>query len=136
MLIALLAQTEALSGGSGWVGAGLLGLILAWLLLVHLPSKDKQLKDLLDSRDRLMSEQLTAERDSCEKRHSENLAETRLERQARDKRHDEVMTEFQRSHDDDKETRHAIKGLDQSVMTMNALAKQALRLEPNSGHAD
>src|SRR5689334_4997153 len=35
---------DSLSGGAGWFGAGLLGLVLGWLLLVHLPSKDKQLK--------------------------------------------------------------------------------------------
>lgn len=39
------AQTESLSGGAGWVGAGLLGLVLSWLLLVHLPAKDKLLRD-------------------------------------------------------------------------------------------
>ena len=52
--IALLAQTspDPISGGAGWVGAGLLGAVMAWLLLVHLPSKDKQLKEFIDGRDR------------------------------------------------------------------------------------
>lgn len=36
-------------GGSGWVGAGLLGAVLAWLLLFHLPSKDKQLRELMEA---------------------------------------------------------------------------------------
>ena len=44
----LLAQVESLSGSSGWVGAGLLGLVLSWLLLKHLPEKDQQLRALLD----------------------------------------------------------------------------------------
>ncbi len=39
---ALQAQTgvDPLSGGAGWVGAGLLGCILAWLLLKHWPASD------------------------------------------------------------------------------------------------
>jgi len=49
----LLAQAaiEPLAGGSGWVGAGLLGLVLSWLLMVHLPAKDKQIRDLMEAND-------------------------------------------------------------------------------------
>lgn len=39
---------DALGGGSGWIGAGLLGAVLAWLMFKHLPAKDQQLKDLVD----------------------------------------------------------------------------------------
>jgi hypothetical protein len=46
------AISDPLAGGAGWVGAGLLGLVLGWLLLVHLPAKDKQLKDLLEAKDK------------------------------------------------------------------------------------
>lgn len=54
MLPTLIAQAsgainDTLSGGAGWAGAGLLGLVLGWLLLKHLPDKDKQIKDLLDT---------------------------------------------------------------------------------------
>lgn len=46
--LALLAQTsDPISGGAGWVGAGLLGLVLGWLLLKHIPDKDRQLKELI-----------------------------------------------------------------------------------------
>jgi hypothetical protein len=41
----LLLQVPDVSDGpapGAWVGAGLLGSVLAWLLFVHLPSKDKQ----------------------------------------------------------------------------------------------
>ena len=41
----LAAQADPLSGGSGWAGAGLLGLVLAWLLLVHMPARDKRDKE-------------------------------------------------------------------------------------------
>jgi hypothetical protein len=37
--------------GSGWAGAGLLGMVLGWLLLVHLPAKDKMLLQLVTSKD-------------------------------------------------------------------------------------
>jgi hypothetical protein len=62
MLAALLAQApptpDAISGGAGWVGAGLLGGVLSWLLFLHLPAKDKQIAGLIDSRD-AMVEKLT-----------------------------------------------------------------------------
>lgn len=50
-LFLLADATDVLSGGGGWAGAGLLGLVLAWLLLKHLPDKDRQLKELIDSKD-------------------------------------------------------------------------------------
>lgn len=40
---------DPISGGAGWVGAGLLGAVLAWLMLKHLPDKDKQIKELVDT---------------------------------------------------------------------------------------
>ena len=59
----LLAQTPAIdpiTGGAGWVGAGLLGLVLGWLLLVHLPGKDKQLKDFIEAKDATIKDLLLA----------------------------------------------------------------------------
>lgn len=47
-------DVSALAGNAGWAGAGLLGLVLAWLLLWHLPSKDKQIKDLIDGKDAII----------------------------------------------------------------------------------
>ena len=49
MLLLLAQATDPISGGAGWVGAGLLGLVLSWLLWVHLPAKDKLIKDMLDT---------------------------------------------------------------------------------------
>lgn len=40
---------DAISGGSGWIGAGLLGSVLGWLLLKHLPAKDAQLEKLIST---------------------------------------------------------------------------------------
>jgi hypothetical protein len=51
----LMAQTPSpLSGEAGWLGTGLLGSVLAWLFIKYLPSKDAQLKEFIDSRDKLM----------------------------------------------------------------------------------
>lgn len=50
-VIALLAQspsTDPLSGGAGWVGAGLLGAVLAWVMFVHLPGKDRLMMSILE----------------------------------------------------------------------------------------
>lgn len=45
-ITALVAQaSDPISGGAGWVGAGLLGMVLAWLLLKHLPDKDRQTRE-------------------------------------------------------------------------------------------
>lgn len=70
-LLIFIAQQVAdpISGGAGWVGAGLLGLVLGWLLLVHLPAKDKQLKDLLELKDK----QFTVMQEAKDKQFSELL---------------------------------------------------------------
>lgn len=49
----ILAQEvpNALAGNAGWAGAGLLGVILGWLLFWHLPKKDKQLEDVIRKKD-------------------------------------------------------------------------------------
>lgn len=51
LLLTDIAQDLSALGGSGWAGAGLLGLVLLWLLMWHLPAKDKQLKELIERHD-------------------------------------------------------------------------------------
>jgi predicted hydrolase (HD superfamily) len=58
---------DMVGGSAGWVGAGLLGLVLAWLFGKHLPSKDAQIerllaqaKEQLAAKDTQLREQLTA----------------------------------------------------------------------------
>lgn len=54
--IVLVAQApDPISGGAGWVGAGLLGLVLSWLLLKHLPDKDKQIKEMMSIHDNIQT---------------------------------------------------------------------------------
>ena len=55
-LVAILAVADPLSGGAGWIGAGLLGLVLGWLLLIHLPAKDKILKEYVDLGNKVMQD--------------------------------------------------------------------------------
>lgn len=54
MLLVLLAQATTVStdqavGAAGWTGAGLLGLVLSWLMFKYLPAKDQQVKDLIEA---------------------------------------------------------------------------------------
>lgn len=66
----IFAQTlDALSGNSGWAGAGLLGLVLLWLLLWHLPQKDKQIDKMINDKDKVISEMM--------KDHRAEVADTR-----------------------------------------------------------
>lgn len=62
-IVANVASAENLSGGAGWVGAGLLGAVLSWLLLVRMPAwdkqmdcKDKQLQAIIENRDKIIRE--------------------------------------------------------------------------------
>jgi hypothetical protein len=45
------SPVDVLGGAPAWVGTGLLGGVLGWLLWVHIPSKDKQIAGLIESRD-------------------------------------------------------------------------------------
>lgn len=56
-------------GVAPWTGLGLLGLVMYWLLYVHLPSKDKQISEIVttyndraDRKDAMHNEALTESR--------------------------------------------------------------------------
>jgi PAS domain S-box-containing protein len=51
MLDVIVAQGDPISGGAGWVGAGLLGSVLLWLFFRHIPAKDAQFSDMVKERD-------------------------------------------------------------------------------------
>jgi hypothetical protein len=55
-----LAQVPDLTPGvpaSGWAAAGILTGVLGWLMFIHLPAKDKQIKELIaDFRSELADE--------------------------------------------------------------------------------
>jgi hypothetical protein len=89
----LLDITAPLSGDAGWAGTGLLGAVLAWLLFIHLPNKDKLLTASIEKKDEQIDEQrkeftaslavmmmnfrqeAAAERAACEK-HFSTLADS------------------------------------------------------------
>lgn len=41
--------TDPISGGAGWVGAGLLGAVLAWLMFKYIPEQNQQTRDLINA---------------------------------------------------------------------------------------
>lgn len=62
--------------GGGWVGTGLLGAVLSWLLLRHLPEKDRTSREMLDAflgmDERRRKEDIELrkiEREKCERDH-------------------------------------------------------------------
>lgn len=146
MLFLLLAQAgEAIPGGAlagGWASFGIVGLVLGWLLLRHLPDKDRHTKDLVATftthtenviskftaeltagRTQFASE-LASERGATERRYTETMA-------ALERRHQEVLGEHRRLSElitqsadrlaaEEKDTRHALKGLDAAVTVFAA----------------
>jgi hypothetical protein len=58
---------DPLSGGAGWIGAGLLGLVLGWLLIIRLPANDKQaeakdrlLREIVEAKDKAIADLIAA----------------------------------------------------------------------------
>lgn len=69
---------DPISGGAGWVGAGLLGLVLAWLLLKHLPAKDAQITEFILHFE-TMAAKKDARMDSQRSEYLDSLAAARTE---------------------------------------------------------
>lgn len=85
-LALLLAQTPPpiVSGDvAGWSSFGITGLVLAWLLLQHLPAKDKQIKEMQEGKDRQILGLITA--------HNEQMAALST---AKDHQIDQQRAEF------------------------------------------
>ena len=67
-IFAQTVQTDPLTGGAGWAGAGILSLILSWLLFVRLPAQDKMVKDMVDGHNERVDKITVANLLSLEKR--------------------------------------------------------------------
>lgn len=128
------AQADSLSGGAGWVGAGLLGAVLAWLCFFHLPAKDKQLKELIDlyAQERVRDRaETTALRDTFSSEMNEIRQSNAAEQKAQREEHARQMSEnnailLQLS----KEMRtavHDVRDTAQVVMTKTAVADEKAR---------
>ncbi len=119
-LIILAAETvdaASLSGGAGWVGAGLLGAVLSWLLMIHLPAKDKQIATMLSDssaeRTAMMASQ-RSERDQMFLRFDTTLDKILLASRETTER---ATKEFR---EDSEILRVAINGLSESIKEMKA----------------
>jgi PAS domain S-box-containing protein len=153
---ALLAQNggDPITGGvTGGIigGAGLLGLVLYWLLFVHLPRKDKQLdeKDALKDAviERLTEryvtaeklillhceatmtveraaceENLKAERAASERRYKEIADVLMRDRDAAEKRHAEILAAHHKTYEVGKDSLHLYRGLMQQIYNRTFLA--------------
>ena len=42
---------DVFSGGGGWAGFRLTGLLLSWILLVSIPARDKQMRVMIERQD-------------------------------------------------------------------------------------
>lgn len=93
-----------ITGGAGWAGAGLLGLVLAWLLLKHLPDKDKQLTELIKIHDERM-----------ERSRLDYINSLALQSDKTDARYREVMSLFIKSCEDSRDALHAVKNLSSTL---------------------
>lgn len=121
MMLALFAQTtELVPGLAPWAGLGAIGLILGWLLLVHLPAKDKQMKEFVEGKDLVIRELLVAARTEREK-----------ESEARDKTaslFQSAMSDLARQHElDATNDRTAFEH--RSERMVDAITKMSLQFE-------
>lgn len=140
----VLAQvpTDPLSGGAGWVGAGLLGAVLAWLMFVHLPAKDKQaeakdakIASIVEIKDKQIAAILTEntlerERERTDRHDRANAFQKLLNDLAKD--HKEQMREMHNEHAIDAEKdRQAflVRSSEIGNVMKMAIERQTLELE-------
>lgn len=112
LILVYFAQgSDPLSGGGGWVGAGLLGLVLAWLLLKHLPDKDNQIDRLIKDKDA-----------KIEQARKDYLDSINGQAQATDVRYREVLALLTKNHESTREAIHAVRNLANSIFMRQRLA--------------
>lgn len=85
---------------------------------------DKTIPDMVGD----FTKALTEERASCERRHAETQAALALERQANERRHADNVANYVAVMDGHKETRHAIRELQNEAHLHRALIDQAMKL--------
>lgn len=90
MFLADIIAADPISGGAGWFGAGLLGLVLGWLMLKHLPDKDKQVENLIKTKDLAINEIVKAFQSEIKIEREVFQTEMKAERLSCDKHFDSV----------------------------------------------
>src|SRR5215218_8818549 len=121
-MLFILAQTPTLSGSEGWVGAGLLGAVLAWLMFVHLPGKDKQIDKLIADKDQLIKELGSDHVKAIDKVIVNCKEDAALLRNTSEKINTEQISMLQKILDSSRESVHSIKTMHVSLSMRNRLA--------------
>jgi hypothetical protein len=67
LLVILAQDAVSIPGYSGWAGAGLLGLVLGWLLLKGLPDQVRQTKELTEAKDKQIDDLIKAKDTAVDK---------------------------------------------------------------------
>jgi PAS domain S-box-containing protein len=114
----VIAQADQITGGAGWAGAGLLGLVLAWLLLKHLPDKDKQLNDLIKHHD-----------ERVEKARMDYINSLVVQSDKTENKYREVLALMARNNESAREAVHAIRNLHNTIAMKQRLADAFQSLE-------
>ena len=111
----LLGQQPDPLGISGWVTAaasvGLLGPVLYWLCYKHLPSKDIQMRDFMEAKDRQLTAAMVANESSQNRLLETFTAVVREERQVCQRWHEENAAVLAQILQETKENRHTIKDM-------------------------
>lgn len=132
----LLVAQDGLGGAAGWSSFGIAGLVLAWLLLRHLPEKDKREDKRIDDhraemkgKDELIEKVLARHVEAVEKVVAHCQAQGREQQQAGERWHAEQMAMLAKLHETDREVVHAVRGLAQQMGLKQRLADAWQSLE-------
>src|SRR5262245_45428442 len=127
----LFSQADTLSGGAGWVGAGLLGLVLGWLLLKHLPDKDRQVETARLAHLDAQAKMVKTFDDRLEKIAATFSAELKYEREQCEKRDERVLAVLKASEettlraiDELRGARHAVKNVENQLQLAKVVEQQ------------
>ncbi len=121
-LAPLLAQSEGLGGVAPWAGAGLLGGVLAWVFMKHLPDKDRQLEKLIADKDSIIKELAANYTKSIREVVSHCASEARENREASERRHGELLGAVQQVNASAREGVHATRNVGQQIVSRQRLA--------------
>lgn len=124
------SSVESLSGGAGWVGAGLLGVVLGWLLLRHLPDVLNDHRGERSARDSTIKQLIDAHSDATAKIAEGFRAELRQEREICERRDREFVAMIERNQTT---IETSLTGINRAIELNNQMVEQWMRF--TEGHA-